>query len=431
MTFKIIETFSGIGSQAKAFSKIKQKNPEFNYKVVATVEWEIGASYAYDIIHNGPQKLEKYDDYTKEDLVESLGKLNLSSDGKLPLKDGSLNRMSIQQLKAIKHSLDENNNFVDISSVKASELPDAELLTYSFPCQDLSISSYWHGNFSGIDKDAGNRSGLLWQIERLLKEYQEIGKKMPRFLLMENVSAIHGPLHEKNFKMWRKELESMGYLNHYYDLDASDFGVPQSRVRTFMISVYSKDLLHAQRNAILNFFQTSDLNRASTANPTLDMFLKLNYFDDEQYLKEAMESTPNFTESRKRIYQDSVKLAYGNDLTGAIAKTITTKQDRNPNAGIIVHQLELDSVKAPYRNLTPRETFLLMGFEEDDFQRLVDNNLNISKVRKFLSHSKLLKLSGNSIVVNVLEEIFSELLYLNASVINPPSNLTFLEESFG
>ena len=214
MTFKIIETFSGIGSQAKAFSKIKQKNPEFNYEVVATVEWEIGASYAYDIIHNGPQKLEKYDDYTKEDLVESLGKLNLSSDGKLPLKDGSLNRMSIQQLKAIKHSLDENNNFVDISSVKASELPDAELLTYSFPCQDLSISSYWHGNFSGINKDAGNRSGLLWQIERLLKEYQEIGKKMPRFLLMENVSAIHGPLHEKNFKMWRKELESMGYLNH-------------------------------------------------------------------------------------------------------------------------------------------------------------------------------------------------------------------------
>jgi len=431
MTFKIIETFSGIGSQAKAFSKIKQKHPEFDYKVVATVEWEIGASYAYDLIHNGPQKLEKYDGFTKEDLIECLGKLNLSSDGKLPLKNGSLSRMSIQQLKAIKHSLDENNNFVDISSVKASELPDADLLTYSFPCQDLSISSYWHGNFSGIDKDAGNRSGLLWQIERLLKEYKALGKKMPRFLLMENVSAIHGPLHEKNFKMWRKELESMGYLNRYYDLDASDFGVPQSRVRTFMISVYSQDLLNAQRNAILNFFQTSDLNRASTANPTLEMFLKLNYFDDEQYLKEAMESTPNFTESRKRIYQDSVKLAYGNDLTGAIAKTITTKQDRNPNAGIIVHQLDLDSAKAPYRNLTPRETFLLMGFEEDDFQRLVDNNLNISKVRKFLSHSKLLKLSGNSIVVNVLEEIFSELLYLNANVINPPSNLAFLEESFG
>lgn len=429
MTFKIIETFSGIGSQAKAFSKIKQKNPEFNYKVVATVEWEIGASYAYDIIHNGPQKLEKYDDYTKEDLVESLEKLNLSSDGKLPLKNGSLRRMSIQKLKAIKHSIDKNNNFVDISSVKASELPDAELLTYSFPCQDLSISSYWHGNFSGIDKDAGNRSGLLWQIERLLKEYQSIGKKMPRFLLMENVSAIHGPLHEQNFKMWREELENMGYLSRYYDLDSSDFGVPQSRVRTFMISVYKQDLQTEQVNAIKSFFRTSDLNRPRTANPSLDRFLRLNYSDDEQYLREALESTPNFTESRQRIYQDSLKLAYGKDLTGAIAKTITTKQDRNPNAGIIVHQLDLDNVKAPYRNLTPRETFLLMGFEEDDFQRLVDNNLNISKARKFLSHSKLLKLSGNSIVVNVLEEIFSELLFLNDSVINAPYNLQFLEES--
>lgn len=213
MSIKIIETFSGIGSQAKAFEKIKKKHPDIEYEVVATVEWEIGALYAYDIIHNGKQDLSIYEKETRDDLVNFLKAFNLSSDGKVPIKESTLKRMPLIQLKAIKYSIERNNNLVDISAVRAEELPDADLLTYSFPCQDLSISSYWHNNFSGIEKGIDNRSGLLWEIERILHEYIDIDKKLPRFLLMENVSAIHGPLHNKNFKLWRKELEKMGYKN--------------------------------------------------------------------------------------------------------------------------------------------------------------------------------------------------------------------------
>ena len=64
-----------------------------------------------------------------------------------------------------------NNNLVDISEIHAQDLPDADILTYSFPCQDLSISGYWHNNTGGIDRDAENRSTLLWEIERILQEY--------------------------------------------------------------------------------------------------------------------------------------------------------------------------------------------------------------------------------------------------------------------
>ncbi|MDM8214493.1 DNA (cytosine-5-)-methyltransferase [Enterococcus hirae] len=421
MTMRVIETFSGIGSQAKALKNLSKRNADFKYKIVATVEWEIGAMYAYDLIHHGPQDTSRYDDLSKDELIKMIEKFNISSDGKQPIKRSTIVRMPIEQLKAILTSIDNNNNYVDISTVRAADLPDADLLTYSFPCQDLSVSSYWHGNFSGIQKGVKNRSGLLWEIERILNEYENDGKMLPRFLLMENVSAIHSLLHEKNFKLWRKELERLGYSNRYYDLDASDFGIPQSRLRTFMISIFTGDLDERQVNEISHFFEETKL-KAVNENPTIADFLRLDY-SNPVYLKEAFLSTPNNTSSREKIRDDSVVLATGSSPSLNIAKTITTKQDRNPNAGIIIHNR--DWGKAEYRNLTPRETFLLMGFDESDFQSLIDNNLRISKSRCMLSHAKLLKLSGNSIVVNILEEIFSELSIVEKRIINNKKVVSF------
>ncbi|MFL2078277.1 DNA (cytosine-5-)-methyltransferase [Marinilactibacillus psychrotolerans] len=415
MTFKVIETFSGIGAQAKAFEKL-QKKKKFDYKVVATVEWEIGASFAYDLIQHGAQNLERYLSWSKEELINSLINLNLSSDGKIPMKKSTLTRMNIDQLRAIKHSIDENHNLVDISSVHAKDLPDADLLTYSFPCQDLSISSYWHGNFSGISKGVGNRSGLLWEIERILKEYEHIKKTKPRFLLMENVTAIRSSLNLENFQIWKEELGNMGYTNADFDIDSSNFGIAQSRVRTFMISVYTEDLTKIQKDQIQNKLNNTSFEIVKPS-PKIDKFLRLDY-SNSYYREEAILSTPNFTKSRKQIFEKSLPLTIAGKPNRNIARTITTKQDRYPNAGIILPGLNEDGSNAPYRNLTPRETFLLMGFEEKDFQILIDNNVNVSASRNFLSHSKLLKLAGNSIVVNILESIFSTILDLNQEVIN-------------
>lgn len=426
MSFKVIETFSGIGAQAKALQNLSKSDPSFNYEIVATVEWEIAAMYAYDIIHNGPQNLSIYDNTSKQDLLIELSKYNLSSDGKVPLEKSSLSRMSLIQLKAIYHSIKRNNNLVDISKVMAEELPDADLLTYSFPCQDLSISSFWHNNFSGIQKGIGNRSGLLWEIERILNDFKRSSREMPRFLLMENVSAIHGPMHIKNFKIWIEELESLGYHNQYFDLDASDFGIPQSRVRTFMISIYTRDLSADQKAEILKHLVNNNLNRVGH-KPLINSYLRLDY-TNSLYKKEALESTPNDTPSRKKIGAKSSILALGNKPTGNIAKTITTKQDRFPNAGIILHGMNLESKKSEYRNLTPRETFLLMGFDEQDFQSLIENNIFVTQSRQILNTTKLLKLSGNSIVVNILESIFSELIHINDFIIKNNKKIIYLNE---
>lgn len=410
---KVIETFSGIGSQAQAL-----KNIGLEHSIEATVDWEIGAIYAYDIMHNGPQDLSDFRHHTRNSLIEELSKYNLSIDGKNPLTSRAMSGLNVTQLKAILCSIERNNNLVDITTVSADKLPDADVLTYSFPCQDLSVSGHWHHNNSGIDRDANNRSTLLWQIERILKEYTEIGKSLPKFLLMENVSNILSSKHIKNFNEWRTFLKELGYVNQVYTLDARNFGIPQSRVRTYMISVLASDI---EEDAIRDYFFFNNLERVQldyqNLTPISD-FLRLDY-SDKVYKKEAIESTPIFTPSREKIYNNNVILATDREPNEKkYARTVTTKQDRNPNSGIIEYKKEiLTNTNKYYRNLTPRECFLLMGFEEEQYNLLMDNNIEVSSDRKMLQPAKLIQLAGNSIVVPVLERIFEQIDEINKDIL--------------
>lgn len=412
---KIVETFSGIGSQVQAL-----KNIDIEHEVVATVEWEIGAIYAYDIIHNGPQDLSEYRHHTKESLINILEQYNLSGDGKEPLSYRSLSSLGVGQLKSILCAINRTNNLVDITNVNAEELPLTDVLTYSFPCQDLSVSGHWHNNTSGIDRDANNRSTLLWEIERILKGFVEQEKELPKFLLMENVSNILSSKHINNFNEWQSFLEGLGYVNQIYTLDARNFGVPQSRIRTYLVSVLVKN--EQQRNAVEDYFILNNLENVSLERnkirPIGD-FLRLNY-SIEKYRLEAIESTPMFTESRKKIYENNVILASGNVANEfEYARTVTTKQDRHPNSGIIEYKDEiLTKYNTNYRNLTPRECFLLMGFDEAQFDCLMENNLLLGNERRILSQSKLIRLAGNSIVVQVLENIFKQIDEINLNILS-------------
>lgn len=103
------------------------------------------------------------------------------------------------------------------------------LLTYSFPCQDLSIS----GKRKGMSKGSGSRSGLLWEVERIL---QECGDNLPQILVMENVDQVIGEKNKWDFDRWRESLREMGYSNKYQIMNAKDYGVPQNRNRCFMVS---------------------------------------------------------------------------------------------------------------------------------------------------------------------------------------------------
>lgn len=407
----VVEAFSGIGSQAKAL-----KNLKIPHEIVATIEWNIYAICAYDFIHNGKQDISPYLCMNKEELVSRLYKLNLSIDGKNPLSISSIRMMSEDALRRILCAIDRNKNLVNIKNVKGDDLPaEIDLLTYSFPCQDLSVCGSWHGNMSGIDRNVKNSSGMLWEVERILKERKILGMKIPRFLLMENVSNILSKLHRENFRSWQNYLESIGYYNQVYTLNAMDFGIPQRRIRTFMLSVFCENEYIMEK--VHNYFLQHNLQgkRIRQLEP-LKKFLRTDY-SNPVYKKEADESHPNDTPSRRKIFQENEIIFDGKDTYAETVNTLTTKQDRNPNSGLIIYKSKAKN-KSRYRYLTPRECFLLMGFEECDFQAVIDNNFKVNSNRYFFSREGLEKLAGNSIVVSVLEEIFKQLVDINEQVLN-------------
>ena len=127
---------------------------------------------------------------------------------------------------------------MDITKVHAEDLNicDTEtftyLLTYSFPCTDLSVA----GKQAGMSKGSGTRSGLLWEVERILTEIKDSGGELPQILFMENVPQVHGKKNIDDFKKWLEFLESLGYTNYWDDLNAKNYGVAQNRNRCFMFS---------------------------------------------------------------------------------------------------------------------------------------------------------------------------------------------------
>lgn len=169
---RVIELFSGIGSQTQAL-----KNIGVEHKVVAICDNDRFADKTYRALHDAD--------------VLNLG---------------------------------------DIRQV--AELPEADLWTYSFPCQDISVA----GNQKGLDKDSNTRSGLLWEVERLLVRAKEKGT-LPKYLLLENVKNLIGIRHKANYDKWLAFLHDLGYSTFWKVLNAKDYGIPQNRERVFAVSI--------------------------------------------------------------------------------------------------------------------------------------------------------------------------------------------------
>jgi len=136
-----------------------------------------------------------------------------------------IDKYAIQSYKAM-HG--EVTNFGDIREIKS--LPDADLWTYSFPCQDISVA----GKGAGIKE--GTRSGLLFEVERLLITASEKGN-LPKYLLLENVKNLVSKKFKADFDRWLYFLSSLGYTNYWQILNAKDFGIPQNRERVFCVSI--------------------------------------------------------------------------------------------------------------------------------------------------------------------------------------------------
>lgn len=414
--FRVIETFSGIGSQAKALTRIGRP-----FEIVNTADWDINAILAYCLIHKGKIDVDKYTEVSDENVTEFLKGFSLSSDGKKPMNDESFKRIPMHLKRRLYAAIKETNNLVSITDIKGEDIPEnIDLFTYSFPCQDLSLCGCWHGNKSGIARDVHNRSGMLWEVERILLEMNEQGKELPRFLLMENVTNILSKPHKEDFGDWKSTLESLGYYNQIYRLNSKNFGIPQNRERAYMISVLcknNKDII----NAVKKYFEEHNLEageaeRLKQRELMLKDILCLDYKGVPQYKKEADASKPNDTPSRMKILEDNDMLYDGKKINEMIVNTVTTKQDRNPNSGLITYK-NYARGKTKWRYLTPRECFKLMGFDESDFDKVISDNPMVTKSRSLYSTEKLIKMAGNSIVVDVLEAIFRQIMDINTDIL--------------
>lgn len=398
---RLIELFAGIGSQAKALERLG-----VNFEHYKVVEFDKYAIKSYNAIHG------------------------------------------------------TNFETSDITQIHASDvyISDSDIytyiLTYSFPCQDLSIA----GKGKGMSKGSGTRSGLLWEVERILDECKEL----PQVLLMENVPQVHGKNNIEHFKKWIDFLETKGYRNHWQDLNAKCYGIPQNRNRCFMISILGdykyefphpfelklrlKDVLEDEvdekyylSNEKIKKIQNSSFQQEKTMIQKSDVYQTLLARDYKDPKCVEVEKTK--IDVAINLYDIGIKgfnRATGDVLnTNGLCKTIDTMQWGNRQPKILVpeatkkgyalakegdgvyinrpHQkrgcVQKDMIQTlktscsdvgvvtkntRIRKLTPLECWRLMGFDDEDFY----------KAEKVNSNTQLYKQAGNSIVVNVLEAIF-------------------------
>jgi len=416
-TYNLVELFSGIGSQAKAL-----KNIGCTVNTLGTCEWDLHAFIAYDAIHSSSEVPADIMKMSKEDILENLSRYTLSNSGKEKMEFKTLKTYSIDTIRRIYTAIQRNNNFVDVSSLQGSNMPDEiDILTYSFPCQDLSNVGAFHGYNKGIDKDSGSRSSLLWQVGRILKEMRDDNRSMPRYLLLENVPTLLSERHKSNFETWINDLEELGYISKYFHLNASSFGLPQNRPRLLMISVFVGDDL-IKRERVKEFFCSKSEADVIEEYKVSKYYRKIEIKDllridysNSKLLNEAIECTPNDTVSRREIWNENPQIVLkGGELNPNIdvIRTITTKQDRNPNSGNLYFDSKIEG-RGKFRYLTPRECFLFMGFTDKDYDNVIKRNPEVRKNSKLFPRDKLIRMAGNSIPVKLLEGIFLQIKKLD------------------
>lgn len=362
---RVFEAFAGIGAQHSALKRLN-----INFEIVGISEWFINALLTYDAIHSNQDETIKLPSYSEQ--LEYLKKFTFSKDSVNPVKD--ITRLSKNEIENLYIANKRIKNYGSISEINGKDLPEIDLLVYSFPCQDLSTG----GKTLGMSKGSGTRSGLLWEIERILKELKEVNR-LPEFLLMENVKTIYAQSNRKDLEQWLDFLESIGYASgRHLVLNAIDFGIPQDRSRAFIISHLG--------NQINDLYLENYSKKATSIKP----FLRLDY-SDPILKEEANQAQLNSTISREEMWKINKREQISDTTT---INTITCNMDRSNTAAMFKYS---GPKGRTYRLPTMREAFLLMGFKEEEYLRTI---------RLGLSYRKMNKLIGNSIVVNVLEEIF-------------------------
>lgn len=357
-TFSMIELFSGIGAQERALRQLK-----IPYRIINTCDCDKDAVLSYAAMRFDIDKATKeYQFPTQDKMIEELQNKGFGYDF-MKGKHTITNRTPINKLKKYYIADKLSNNLGDISKVE--RLPYADIVTYSFPCTDLSVAGRgegmvnkcscgysWPIDFSnnseslicpscGAKVQSSTRSGLLGQVQRLLT----VSKKentLPKYLLLENVKNLVGKKFKPQFDAWIRWLDSIGYNTYYQVLNSKHYGIPQNRERIFAVSIRKdiddgkfkfpeqiplttrlKDIL--EKNVDEKYYLSGDKVESILAN-----FIARQNEASGINLKDQATTFDGITDVAHTLMARDYK-GFGNQsMTGVIEPIIVASRGRNP-----------------------------------------------------------------------------------------------------
>lgn len=298
------------------------------------------------------------------------------------------------------HGVSEDKNLWDVTKVDTSKLPrDIDLVTYSYPCQDLSMVGRQRGFFDGENL---TRSGLFFEAWRIINDLK------PKYAISENVKTLVGKKFEKEFGMVCEYLDKAGYNNYWKVMDAKDYGTPQHRERVIMVSIrkdIDKGFVFPEPEELKVKFR--DLLEDNVEG--YDLKKSLSLFVNNSFKQEANGNGFRFIPYVKK--------------NAEVARTITTKAGGRMDDNFVIDvDVDVEKIRFDSKNpllridngeiyvggkkvekvrmLTERECWRLMGFDDEDFD----------KAKAVVCKTDLYHQAGNSVVVSVLERAMKGLV---------------------
>ena len=261
----------------------------------------------------------------------------------------------------------------DIRDVKSSEIPDFDVMLAGFPCQAFSVAGYRQG----FDDEKG-RGNLYFELERIMED------KKPSVVLLENVKNLVGHDKGRTFSIIRNSMQSLGYEIHHKVMNACDYGdIPQNRERIYVVGFLDR--------GISDCFKFPDKVQLETTIG--DIFDFEERVDDRYYYREDAYMYPDLKRevtSNETVYQWRRK--YVRENKSKLCPTLTA------NMGTGGHNVPLILTAHGIRKLTPKECFMIQGF--DTTFELPDK----------VANSHLYKQAGNSVVVPVIRRIAKSII---------------------
>lgn len=260
----------------------------------------------------------------------------------------------------------------DIREVPSSEIPDFDVMLAGFPCQAFSVAGY----MQGFDDEKG-RGNLYFELERIMKD------KRPSIVFLENVKNLVGHDKGRTFSIIRNSMQSLGYEIHHKVMNACDYGdIPQNRERIYVVGFLDSGISDS-------FKFPHKVQLGTTIGDIFDFEERVDdryYYREDSYMYDELKRDMTSVET---VYQ--WRRTYVRENKSNLCPTLTA------NMGTGGHNVPLIKSRYGFRKLTPKECFMIQGFDRTFV--LPEN----------IADSHLYKQAGNSVVVPVIERIALEI----------------------